>query len=120
MLENETKREILPIGSFKDKPHSSFSGQRLVWSSSKKKYVIPGWVEKGEHVISLGIPIGNDLNVSAFLSGKYREAKAKLASVNLVSSIGLIGKHQLLNANYYGKFRYYLWSLPSKIVSLES
>ena len=50
---------------------------------------------------------------SLYLLNWYRgrAAKAKIASVNLVSRLGIIGKHRLLNANYFGMFRYYLWSL---------
>ena len=77
------------------------------------------WVEKGEYLISLGVPLGNDFDSSFFLSGVYRAAKAKLSSVSLVSRVGLIGKQRLLNANFYGKLRYYLWSmlLPNSMLN---
>ena len=111
MAENMSKREVLPIGSLRDKPHSSFAGIRQEWSQTKGRMVNKGWVEMGEYLISLGYPLGNDFDTSTFLYGRYRAAKAKLASVALVSRIGIVGRHRILNANYYGMMRYYLWAL---------
>ena len=42
MAENLAKRDILPIGAFKNKPHSSFAGIRQVRSQTKGRLVNPG------------------------------------------------------------------------------
>ena len=60
MLENPSKREILPVGSFKEKPSIDFAGAQCIWSPDKNIFTNPGWVEKGEYLISLGQPLGND------------------------------------------------------------
>ena len=113
MAENLAKRNYLPIGSFRNKDSLDFQypGAQCVWSTQKQKFINSGWYEPSEFLISLGIPIGNSFDVSAFINGRYRSAKSKLASAFSIKTIGLVGKNRLLQANYYGMFRYYLWSL---------
>ena len=41
----------------------------------------------------------------------YQLAKKKLSQVRSITAIGLVGRHRLLNANFYGMFRYVLFSL---------
>ena len=77
------------------------------------------WTEPGEYLISLGIPIGNNFDVFAFLKGKYTQAKDKLISATFTSYKSIVGRSRLLNANFYGKLRYYMCPLvfPKNIIS---
>ena len=67
-------------------------------------------------MIYLGIPYGIDLDEEKFFEGKYEKAKRKLCSIRRPQFIGLVGKHRILNANYYGIFRYWLFvmNLPEE------
>ena len=83
----------------------------------------PGWTEPGEYLISLGIPLGNGFDAFTFLKGKYTQAKNKLISTAFISDKGITGKNRLLNANFYGKLRYYMSPLvfPNKLIkAIES
>ena len=73
MLETLSKREFLPVGNLKDR--TNFAGIQQMWSKGKSKYVNPGWVEKGDFLISLGYPIGNDFDATAFLAGGIEQLK---------------------------------------------
>jgi len=111
MKENEDKREILGVGSL-GKVDPATLTTSPVWSAELNKLVNPGWKSPGEHVISLGVPIGNQCgNFEGFWKGINLGAKAKLANVRRVQDIHQIGKHRLVNANYYGKHRYWMYSL---------
>ena len=48
----------------------------------------------------------------------YKKATAKLSSVRSITAIGLVGKHRLLNANFFGMFRYTMFSLlPEELIT---
>ena len=95
MAENMFKREYLPIGSLRHKDSLDFhhDNAQCIWSVEKHKFINPGWIETGHHLISLGIPIGNNLDPTPFLNGRHRDAKRKLASISNIKSIGLVGKN---------------------------
>ena len=40
-----------------------------------------------------------------------KKAKLTLANIQHISSKTVNGKHNILNACYYGRFRFYLWAL---------
>eukprot|EP00965_Chrysotila_dentata_P104724 3459002-Pleurochrysis_carterae.AAC.1 len=110
MLENQSKRDILPLG----KTSKSDLTSRLTPLAINPDYgdaYTPNWVERNNTLISLGIPIGNTTNMNAFLKAKYKGAKTALAKAHSIASISLIGRTRILNANYYGKLRYYFWTL---------
>eukprot|EP00965_Chrysotila_dentata_P196949 6177908-Pleurochrysis_carterae.AAC.1 len=122
MLENESKRDVLPLG----KTATSDPIHRLtplaINSDTGATYT-PNWIEQNNTLISLGIPIGNTPNMNAFLKAKYKGAKTALARAHAISSISLIGRTRILNANYYGKLRYYMWTLqlpPWLIKAMET
>eukprot|EP00965_Chrysotila_dentata_P172785 5701771-Pleurochrysis_carterae.AAC.1 len=61
--------------------------------------------------------------MNAFLKAKYKGAKTALAKAHSIASISLIGRTRILNANYYGKLRYYMWTLqfpPWLIKAMET
>eukprot|EP00965_Chrysotila_dentata_P238088 6202284-Pleurochrysis_carterae.AAC.2 len=71
----------------------------------------PNWVERNSTLILLGIPIGNTANINTFLKAKCKGAKMALTRAHSIASISLIGRTRILNANYYGKVRHYMWTL---------
>ena len=91
MLENTSKREYLPLGKLRD-----LTPQH------------PEWCQPGHFIISLGIPLGIKFNLMDFMKSKYLVAKKSLAHA-VTAGDSIVGKHRLLSAKYYGKFRYYLW-----------
>eukprot|EP00965_Chrysotila_dentata_P229769 6197386-Pleurochrysis_carterae.AAC.1 len=61
--------------------------------------------------------------MNAFLKAKCKGAKTTLAKAHSIASISLIGRTRILNANYYGKLRYYMWTLqfpPWLIKAMET
>eukprot|EP00965_Chrysotila_dentata_P090928 3000991-Pleurochrysis_carterae.AAC.3 len=74
MLENSSKRDILPLG----KVASTEVKDRItppVLDPATDTLKTPGWVESGGSLISLGISIGNTRNVNHFLEEKYKGQK---------------------------------------------
>ena len=98
-VENEAKREKLPVGIFKHKNIEDFPGNPA------------NYTKKNEWLISLGIPLGNDFSEENFWKTIYTKAKAHICKVNYIKGMSLVGRHRILNANFYGRFRYWLWSL---------
>eukprot|EP00965_Chrysotila_dentata_P046923 1557576-Pleurochrysis_carterae.AAC.1 len=107
MLENKDKREMLPLGRT-----AIESDQVMANTDTNEAANVPqGWKKRGETVLSLGIPHGNTPNFYNFLKSKYIKAKSVLARAKSVRSLTIVGQHKILNANYYGIFRYYMFSL---------
>ena len=104
MRENADKREHLPLGTYANK-RGSFFDPTDDWEP----------IPPGSWATHLGIPIGNNLNQVDFLRTVYQRAKSSLARARGVPQMSLSGRHKILNANYYGTLRYYLWTLtPSE------
>ena len=111
MRENVDKREMLAIGNLQGADPMTFPGKKI-FCKEKKKMVNQGWKSGDEWVISLGVPIGNRLGDGfAFLQGIYTKAKSILSKVQGIQTMHITGRHRILNANYYGKFRYWMWSM---------
>ena len=110
MRENKSKREFVAIGNKSHLDPIYFPG-RKEWCSEKGKVINVGWTEPGQFLISLGTPIGNKFDVMDFLKGRYGKAKSVLSNIKRVQSKSTNGKHKILNAHYYGRFRFYLWTL---------
>ena len=110
MRENESKREFVAIGNKSHLDPIYFPG-RKEWCNEKGKVINVGWTEPGQFLISLGTPIGNKFDVMDFLKGRYGKAKSVLSNIKRVQSKSTNGKHKILNAHYYGRFRFYLWTL---------
>ena len=69
-----------------------------------------GWVLPGHYTISLGVPIGNDFNDVEFMDTRYGKAKEALCRAS-TTGMSRNGKHRLLNADFYGRMRYWLFSM---------
>ena len=98
-VENETKREKLPVGNFTKKRIEDLPGRS------------ENYTKQGEWLISLGIPLGNGFSEFAFWKSLYEKAKSHLCKVSHLNAMSIVGRHRILNANFYGRFRYWLWSL---------
>ena len=98
-VENETKREKLPVGNFTKKRIEDLPGRS------------ENYTKQGEWLISLGIPLGNGFSEFAFWKALYEKAKSHLCKVSHLNAMSIVGRHRILNANFYGRFRYWLWSL---------
>ena len=104
------KRNILPMGSYTDEDPLDFPLATHTDPVTGKTSVV-GWCKEGQFIIYLGAPIGNNFSVRDFFLALYAKAKGTLTRSRGVHSISLNGRHKLLNANFYGKFRYWLFFL---------
>ncbi len=94
MRENTAKREGLAMGKFRN--HRIGRGVK--------------WKKDGEWVISLGVPIGNDLDHEAWWDKKIVSIDAKTQKwINLYKH-SFSGRNLLVQSMYYGSFRYWLYS----------
>ena len=97
MRENYTKREGLAMGKFRNKK----IGRGVKW------------VNEGEWVISLGVPIGNEINHEEWWDKKVASIDAKAHKwINLYRH-SYSGRNLLVQSMYYGSFRYWLYSTHS-------
>ena len=115
MRENYSKREKLGLGPLASKQPKDLPGAK--WDPHTQTYSNPGWTTLHHWLISLGIPIGNCFPERSFLIAKYKKQKKVLMSAS-ASNISPIGKHKLVNANFYGMLRYYLNTiiLPTDLI----
>ena len=115
MKENESKRQLLALGKLKRRNPTTFPG-KYVYNPRIKRYENQQWVKDGDHLIYLGVPYGNNMSEENFYWSLYNEAK-KIMTQAKIGSMSIVGRHTILNASVYGKFRYWFWSmLPSKPV----
>jgi len=115
MKENETKRQLLAMGKLKKRNPLSFPGT-YVYNPKTKRYDNEQWVKDGSLLIYLGVPYGNKISEEDFYWSLYGAAK-KIMTQAKIGSMSHVGRHTILNASVYGKFRYWFWSLlPSKPV----
>eukprot|EP00965_Chrysotila_dentata_P034234 1139961-Pleurochrysis_carterae.AAC.1 len=99
MLENKDKREILPLGS--TATQSELTRQTCITEGRTPPQNPTGWKNANETIISLEIPHGNIINFDDFLTAKYTQAKAKLASAKSIHQLTINGRNKILNSNYY-------------------
>eukprot|EP00965_Chrysotila_dentata_P147656 4874925-Pleurochrysis_carterae.AAC.1 len=78
MLENASKRDILPLSKLAKTPVLARTTPAVIDPTSNTVRT-PGWIEENHTLISLGIPIGNVGNMNAFLKDKYKAAKSTLS-----------------------------------------
>ena len=102
MRENADKREGLALGKYRTEDPDAF--QR------RAPQVV--WKKEGEFLISLGVPTGNDLDHARWWKAKVK-ATRDLANrwVGLYRS-SYYGRNLIVQAMYFGRLRYWLWSLP--------
>ena len=118
MRENAAKRNYLPMGTYQKIDPTTIPGVIKTTHPTTGKTEVGGWCKHGDYMIYLGVPIGNGFSTEEFLLCIYKKAKAKLSSVRSITAIGLVGKHRLLNANFFGMFRYTMFSLlPEELIT---
>ena len=67
--------------------------------------------KQGEWLRSLGTPLGNGFSEFAFWKSLYGKAKSHVCKVSHLNAMSIVGRHRTLNANFYGRFSDWLWSL---------
>ena len=113
MKENMSKREFLGLGNLGNvDPTLVNPVESWEYNEDVKDFIVPNWKRPGEWAISLGAPIGNLCGkFGTFCRGLYTKGKHQLTLAKRVSGRGFSSKHSILNGKYYGKFRYWLWSM---------
>ena len=108
MSENLDKREGMLLGRLRRTPELA------------PNIVPDGWVKDGEPIRSLGVPMGNDLDETAWWMARYRTVKQRVSWWRINSSLSMVGRNSLLQSIYYGSFRFWLFSLvlPVKVLKL--
>ena len=107
MRENYKKREGLGMGRYRN----------------DKKPELPTnikWVEEGNWAVSLGVPVGNDLDTEAWWKQKLKAVRKHTSRwVGLFRS-SYFGRNLIVQSMYFGRLRYWLFSLhmPPKLVEL--
>ena len=107
MRENYKKREGLGMGRYRN---------------DKKTELPPNikWVEEGNWAVSLGVPVGNDLDTEAWWKQKLKAVRKHTSRwVGLFRS-SYFGRNLIVQSMYFGRLRYWLFSLhmPPKLVEL--
>ena len=99
MKENHNKREGILLGNYRGKkPPNEFANIK--------------WVKEGEWAISLGVPIGNNLNHTKYWNKKLQAVRDKANRwVGLFRS-SYFGRNLIVQAMYFGSLRYWLYSIP--------
>jgi hypothetical protein len=108
MRENEAKREVLPLGRLRRATH------RIPPEAGHN--VIPD----GKAATSLGVPIGNAFDYTAWWRSKYRKIKQRVGNWRGTGRLTVTGRNILLQSILYGSMRYWLFSieLPDEILKL--
>ena len=108
MSENATKREGQLIGKLNRQRERAPTG------------VVSKWVDDGESIRALGVPMGNKLDEHRWWLNKYREVKQRIAAWRSIGHMSITGRNLLLQAILYGSVRFWMFSLiiPDTIVSL--
>jgi hypothetical protein len=95
MRENMAKREGLGMGRYRNKD----LGRGIKW------------VMDGHWCKSLGVPIGNDLDEGKWWQGKINSTRGKTALWVGLSRASYFGRNLITQAMYFGRLRYWLYSL---------
>ena len=95
MRENIAKREGLGMGTYRNKDLGG--GVK--------------WIMDGHWCKSLGVPIGNDLDEGKWWQGKINSTRGKTALWVGLSRASYFGRNLITQAMYFGRLRYWLYSL---------
>ena len=95
MKENVAKREGLGMGKYKG----------LDLKNGIKWAPADGWC------ISLGVPIGNDLNETKWWGGKINKVRALTSSWLSMERSKYFGRNLLVQALYFGRLRYWAYTI---------
>ena len=77
------------------------------------------WKEDGEYATCLGVPIGNELDTHEWWKKKLAEVREKAKKWTALLRCGYAGRNLVVQAMYFGRFRYWLYSMimPPDIVA---
>ena len=101
MRENAKKREGLAMGKF-----------RLRKSLPKGVK----WAEEGTYIISLGSPVGNNMDHDAWWKKKIQAIQGRAQRWLGLARTSYFGRNLVVQSKYYGSLRYWLHSLPMGLV----
>ena len=104
MKENLQKREGLAMGAYR--------GTHMPTGIS--------WVEEGSWAISLGVPVGNELDTDKWWRKKLEAVREKSHRWVGLYRTGYFGRNLIVQAMFLGRLRYWLFSLsmPKKVIEL--
>ena len=115
MRENIKKREGLALGSYRgaawNDPAKQGSNRRQ-WTRSHKIAAGIAWAQEGSWVISLGVPVGNELDHTKWWNAKIKATRDKANRWSGLYRSSYFGRNLVVQAMYFGRLRYWLWSLP--------
>lgn len=102
MRENVDKREGLPLGDLRD----PYRDPNVNLPSDVK------WAPEGDHVISLGVPVGNDLDHAKWWAKKHEAVRARASTWARLHTASYFGRNLIVQSMFLGCLRYWLFSLP--------
>ena len=65
------------------------------------------WCKKGDYIISLGTPIGDDFSLDRFWESKMNKTKRVMAGWHDINNVTPYGRALLANTSVFGRYRYY-------------
>jgi hypothetical protein len=115
MRENIKKREGLALGSYRGAAWNDSAKQgsnRRQWTRSHRIAAGIKWAQEGSWVISLGVPVGNNLDHPKWWAAKIKATRDKANRWAGLYRSSYFGRNLVVQAMYFGRLRYWLWSLP--------
>ena len=115
MRENVKKREGLAMGMYRGASWMDPQRQERVRRRGTEGHKIAAgikWAQEGEWVTSLGVPIGNDLDHTKWWDKKIQATRDKANRWAGLHRSGFFGRNLVVQTMYFGRLRYWLWSLP--------
>ena len=115
MRENVKKREGLAMGAYRGASWADPQRQERVrrrGTEGHKAAAAIKWAQEGEWVTSLGVPIGNDLDHTKWWDKKIQATRDKANRWAGLHRSGFFGRNLVVQAMYFGRLRYWLWSIP--------
>ena len=101
MSENATKREGQLLGKLNR--HRDRAPKHVIKDDA--------WVQDGDTIRALGVPMGNRIDELKWWKKKYREVKHRIAAWRSIAHMTITGRNLLLQAILYGSIRFWLFSL---------
>ena len=110
MRENNTKREGQLLGKL----------NRQRERAPKNVIKDEAWVQDGESIRALGVPMGNNIDLAKWWSARYRVVKQKMTLWRGMAHLSLTGRNLLLQAILYGSLRFWFFTInvPTSIVKM--
>ena len=108
MRENKAKREGLAMGRLR---HSVLPrGTEGPLPKTVQRNI--EWVPDGQWAVSLGVPIGNNLDHEKWWSKKLEAVRAVSRQWQGLYRSGYFGRNLIVQSMYLGRLRYWLYSIP--------